>query len=354
MEWARNNCTKDVFKTLKITIIISTIAIFVVIAFLIAFANFKLVYKVTLAGETIGFVSDKALVDKEINQYVNDTTENVIDKQITALPEYNLQFVSRSQNTDEDKVMEAIQNQTITTYKAYTVSFNGEQKAVVSSQDEADNLISEIKQGLNNEIDLNFDVDEVYSNDFNITPEEDAKSALNEVKVAKVAEYNKKKADEEAARIAREKAEQEEAARKAASEKAAKAASVVDSSSWKLEIPKIGLKAVIVDGTTPGILNQYIGHFSETVNENGNIGLAAHNRGFKVNYFANIKDLVNGDIIYYTYNGVTRKYAVVSQEIIDQMDWSKLRQFGDDRLTMITCVSNRPTVRLCVQALRVD
>lgn len=71
---------------------------------------------------------------------------------------------------------------------------------------------------------------------------------------------------------------------------------------WQLEIPKIKLKAEIREGTDSENLNKYIGHFTETVKENGNIGLAAHNRGYKVNYFENIKKLAKGDKIYYYYN----------------------------------------------------
>lgn len=71
---------------------------------------------------------------------------------------------------------------------------------------------------------------------------------------------------------------------------------------WYLEIPKIDLVAQIREGTDSENLNKYIGHFEETVKENGNIGLAGHNRGYKVNYFERIKELEKGDLIFYTYN----------------------------------------------------
>ena len=62
-----------------------------------------------------------------------------------------------------------------------------------------------------------------------------------------------------------------------------------------IEIPKINLAANIVEGTTEEILNSYVGHFSETVCINGNVGLAAHNRGYPVNYFARIKELTENN-----------------------------------------------------------
>ena len=58
-----------------------------------------------------------------------------------------------------------------------------------------------------------------------------------------------------------------------------------ENNEWKLEIPKINLEASICEGTSSDILNKYIGHFEETQRENGNVVLAAHNRGYKVNYF---------------------------------------------------------------------
>lgn len=330
MKWARKICTKDIFKTLKITIAISIVVITII------FMNFKPAYKVTLSGKTIGFISNKELVNEEINKYTNDITGNVVDKKITDYPEYKFQFISRTQETNENEVIKIIEENSIITYKTYAINFNGEQKAIIDSQEEADNIINEIKKDLNEEIELNFDITEIYSNDFNITSEEDTKKNLNEIKLNKVAEYENKKI-QEAQKVAQSLEENKKV-----------------NSSWKLEIPKIGLEATIVEGTASSTLNKYIGHFSETLREGGNIGLAAHNGGYRVNYFANINSLVPGDIIYYTYNGVTRTYSVVSQQIIEDTNWMVFEQTGIDILTLITCVDNAPESRLCVQAIRTN
>ena len=65
--------------------------------------------------------------------------------------------------------------------------------------------------------------------------------------------------------------------------------------SWYIEIPVISLNAEIAEGTTKEVMDDYIGHFEETEELEGNIGLAAHNRGYKNNYFAKIKTLKEGD-----------------------------------------------------------
>lgn len=120
---------------------------------------------------------------------------------------------------------------------------------------------------------------------------------------------------------------------------------------WKLEIPKINLSANIQEGTSMQVMNKNIGHFVETSKENGNIGLAAHNRGYKVNYFKNLKMLKKGDLVIYTYKGKSKNYIVNSSKIIKDTDWSKLNKSSMDKLTMITCVEDKPNYRLCVQAI---
>ena len=64
---------------------------------------------------------------------------------------------------------------------------------------------------------------------------------------------------------------------------------------WQIQIPKISLIANISEGTTTEVLNQYVGHFENTQKELGNIGLAAHNRGYEVNYFKDLK-LLNAEL----------------------------------------------------------
>lgn len=120
---------------------------------------------------------------------------------------------------------------------------------------------------------------------------------------------------------------------------------------WYLEIPKINLFAKIAEGTEEKILNEYIGHFKETTFINGNVGLAAHNRGYKVNYFSRLKELEIGDTINYCYNNEIRTYKVILKEIIDETNWSFLKNTKENKLTLITCVEDMPELRRCIQAI---
>ena len=119
---------------------------------------------------------------------------------------------------------------------------------------------------------------------------------------------------------------------------------------WKIMIPEISLEAEISEGTSKEIMDKFVGHFEETTKISGNVGLAAHNRGYAVNYFANIKQLKENDKIIYQYNGEQKTYSVIENKIIKDTDWSLLENTKDNRITLITCVENEPEYRRCVQA----
>ena len=119
-----------------------------------------------------------------------------------------------------------------------------------------------------------------------------------------------------------------------------------------LKIEKINLNGTVKEGSTNEILKDYIGHIEETAKYDGNVGLAAHNRGNKYSYFARINELEPGDEIVYTTKYGERKYIVNSKKEILETDWSNLEGTSDNRLTLITCIKNKVNQRLCVQAVQ--
>ena len=120
---------------------------------------------------------------------------------------------------------------------------------------------------------------------------------------------------------------------------------------WQLQIDKIGLLANISEGTTKEILSKNIGHFTQTSKEDGNIGLAAHNRGYEINYFEKLKLLKEGDEIKYIYNNYEKIYVVTKNIIIKDTDWEHLEDTEKNQITLITCVENEPEYRRCVKAI---
>ena len=120
---------------------------------------------------------------------------------------------------------------------------------------------------------------------------------------------------------------------------------------WKIKITQISLEASISEGTGKEVMDKYVGHFEETSKKSGNIGLAAHNRGYAVNYFARIKELKEGDEIIYKYNDFEKTYIVIENKIIKDTDWEDLEETEENKITLITCVENEPEYRRCIQGI---
>lgn len=122
---------------------------------------------------------------------------------------------------------------------------------------------------------------------------------------------------------------------------------------WEIEIPKIDLIAPISEGTSQEVMLEYVGHFEDTSILNGNVGLAAHNRGYPINYFARLKELEFGDEIIYKQGYETKKYVVDNITIIQDTDWSYLQETKENTITLITCVEDKPTQRRCIQGIEI-
>lgn len=119
----------------------------------------------------------------------------------------------------------------------------------------------------------------------------------------------------------------------------------------KIKIPQINLEAPIQDGTNSEILKKSVGHFTSTKYWGGNVGLAAHNRGTYAHYFEGLNKLNLGDEIIYQTKLGTRIYVVSKIEQISEDNLSILKNTKDNTLTLVTCITNNPTYRLCVKAI---
>jgi len=75
--------------------------------------------------------------------------------------------------------------------------------------------------------------------------------------------------------------------------------------------------------------------------------------GYPVNYFGKLKDLQIGDKIIYKTNYGTKKYKIIVKTIIEDTDWSYLKNTEDNRITLITCVENKPELRRCIQGIEI-
>ena len=131
-------------------------------------------------------------------------------------------------------------------------------------------------------------------------------------------------------------------------------AQMADRSIGLLSIPKLGL-AVNVYETDDEMeaMTRGLAHFKTTSAWAGNIGLCGHNVNFNLTdgYFKNLHTLKIGDTISYKTALGSRTYTVETVAEIAETDWSYLGRTEDDRVTLITCISGKPTSRLVVQAV---
>lgn len=115
-----------------------------------------------------------------------------------------------------------------------------------------------------------------------------------------------------------------------------------------LEIPSINFKDIVVKGTNQSSLAQGIGLFEHSKILEGNVCLAGHNT---YRFLANLKNVQKGDIINYSSALGNKEYRITTIKQIQETDWSMLEDTEDNRITIITCVRNKPELRLCVQGI---
>lgn len=115
----------------------------------------------------------------------------------------------------------------------------------------------------------------------------------------------------------------------------ASAQAIVQSSLTKVQIPKIDLDAIVVEGTSNKALKVGPGRIRSSAlpGEPGNAVITAHRDTF----FRHIYELNKGDEILIRRAGKIHKYEVTGKKIVKPTDVSVLRQTSDAQLTLITC-----------------
>ena len=125
-----------------------------------------------------------------------------------------------------------------------------------------------------------------------------------------------------------------------------------DGSIGTLYVARTDKTIKVYEGEQLSNLSKGAGHFSGTSAWDGNVGLCGHNRGGSA-YFSFIKDMQTGDKVTYTTRYGTRTYEVISKEYIDEYDYSELGWSAENLLTLITCLADVPSQRVCVIAREV-
>ena len=113
----------------------------------------------------------------------------------------------------------------------------------------------------------------------------------------------------------------------------------------KITVQKSGRIVNIYEGESMASMNKGGGRFSFTGMNSGNTGIIGHNRGRTNGFFIFVKDLREGDILTLEMGGVVKNYAVSLLYTVPDTDFTPLMQYGDNRLTLVTCLENQKNMR---------
>jgi sortase A len=103
----------------------------------------------------------------------------------------------------------------------------------------------------------------------------------------------------------------------------------------RIEVRRLGLSAMVVEGTTTMALRRAAGHITSTGMPGvpGNVAIAAHRDTF----FRPLRNIRKNDIITLTTVGAEYRYRVVSTKVVDPEDVSVLNPSDNEILTLVTC-----------------
>jgi sortase A len=103
----------------------------------------------------------------------------------------------------------------------------------------------------------------------------------------------------------------------------------------RLEIPRLGVSVMVVEGVDDSDLRRAVGHIPRTALpwESGNVGLAGHRDTF----FRPLRSIREGDTITVTTLQGAYRYRVVSTNVVSPKDVQVLYPTGRASLTLVTC-----------------
>ena len=106
-----------------------------------------------------------------------------------------------------------------------------------------------------------------------------------------------------------------------------------------LEVPRMGFKGIVLDGTTSDVLKDGVGFFPEAQLpgiENRNVCIAGH-RDIEGGPFMDIDKITNGDLFYLTYQNKRYVYEYVETIITEPDDWTAIRVKEYSAITLQSC-----------------
>ena len=103
----------------------------------------------------------------------------------------------------------------------------------------------------------------------------------------------------------------------------------------RIEIPRLGISVIVLEGTTTSILGRAAGHIAGTVlpGQPGNVGISAHRDTF----FRPLRNIRQNDTITLATSAGEFRYRVLSTQVVSPNDVEVLKSSNAEILTLVTC-----------------
>lgn len=103
----------------------------------------------------------------------------------------------------------------------------------------------------------------------------------------------------------------------------------------RIEIPRLGLSTIVMEGTDRATLRRSVGHIIGMAlpGQPGNVGIAGHRDTF----FRPLRNIRENDIITFTTSAGKYHYRVVSTKVVGPYDRGVLVSTPKEVLTLVTC-----------------
>lgn len=108
---------------------------------------YKPTYSVHLNGQAIGYTKDKSNLQQMINEYIEKGDgQNVAFVEVQDLPEYKLCLLKKDIEPNDDEIYNIVKESGKTYYKYFAILDEGEEKLYLSTYEEAEQAINELKE----------------------------------------------------------------------------------------------------------------------------------------------------------------------------------------------------------------
>lgn len=174
---------------------IKCFVLFMISAFLIIGAIaflYKPTYSVFINEEHVGYTENKAELQQKINSYIENGEEeskNIAFVQVDNLPNYKLCLLKKDVVANDEGIFEKVKEQGVAYYRYYALLDGQEEKAYVSSFEEAEQVINGLKEKNTSNLEKISIVEKYEQNMQSLVTSEEAVSKLyvEPTKVLKVA-----------------------------------------------------------------------------------------------------------------------------------------------------------------------